>query len=72
MSSDKGKGLARLVIDSGGSVDSNDPKLDKTAQTRIGDQLRAMYDDLVHQPVPDRFRELLDQLDRGEDPETAR
>ncbi|WP_425487136.1 NepR family anti-sigma factor [Microvirga arsenatis] len=24
-----------------------------------------MYDELMQQPVPDRFRELLDQLDKG-------
>jgi hypothetical protein len=41
------------------------PKLDKTAQTRIGHHLRAMYDDLVQQPVPDRFAALLAQLEEG-------
>jgi hypothetical protein len=29
----------------------------------IGRQLRALYDDVVNQPVPDRFKELLDRLD---------
>ncbi len=38
------------------------PKLDRTAQTRIGDKLRSMYADLVHQPVPDRFTALLTKL----------
>ncbi|MCG7392472.1 hypothetical protein MHY87_06100 [Microvirga sp. ACRRW] len=33
----------------------------------MGDQLRAMYDELMQQPVPDRFKELLDQLDRKKD-----
>ncbi|HEY8382861.1 MAG TPA: NepR family anti-sigma factor [Microvirga sp.] len=42
---------------------SSDPKLDRVIQTRIGDQLRAMYDDLVQQPVPDRFRDLLSKLE---------
>jgi hypothetical protein len=41
------------------------PKLDKTAQTRIGHHLRAMYDELIHQPVPDRFAALLAQLEEG-------
>jgi hypothetical protein len=40
-----------------------DPKLDSGSQQRIGDQLRAMYDELMQQPVPDRFKDLLDQLD---------
>ena len=33
------------------------------AQDHIGRQLRAIYDDLLSQPVPDRFLELLQQLD---------
>lgn len=33
-------------------------------QDHIGRQLRAVYDDLLSQPVPDRFLELLDQLDK--------
>jgi hypothetical protein len=48
----------------------SDPKLDSTSQKRIGDQLRAMYDELVQQPVPDRFRTLLDMLDK-KDRETS-
>lgn len=30
----------------------------------IGRHLKALFDDTVAQPVPDRFRELLDQLER--------
>nr|WP_240539955.1 NepR family anti-sigma factor [Salinarimonas soli] len=30
----------------------------------MGDQLRAMYDDLLNQPVPDRFADLLSRLDK--------
>ncbi|KAA2237222.1 NepR family anti-sigma factor [Salinarimonas soli] len=40
------------------------PKLDRPTQGRIGDQLRAMYDDLLNQPVPDRFADLLSRLDK--------
>ncbi len=32
-------------------------------QSRIGHQLRAMYDDVVRQGVPDRFAELIKTLD---------
>ena len=32
-------------------------------QARIGHQLRAMYDDVVRQGVPDRFVELIRKLD---------
>ena len=32
----------------------------------IGDGLRASYDGVLRERLPDRFSELLDQLDRGE------
>ena len=38
-------------------------KLSRDVQSRLGQQLRAMYDDVVSQGVPDRFAELLNQLD---------
>jgi hypothetical protein len=37
--------------------------LNPEIQSRIGHQLRAMYDDVVRQGVPDRFAELIRQLD---------
>ena len=33
-------------------------------QALLGQQLRAVYDDIAKQPVPDRFIELMEQLDR--------
>jgi hypothetical protein len=36
-------------------------------QSRIGHQLRAMYDDVVRQGVPERFAELIKKLDVPED-----
>ena len=41
-------------------------KLGRDVQSKIGQQLRAMYDDVLSQGVPDRFVELLDQLDKRE------
>ncbi len=38
--------------------------LNPEIQARIGHQLRAMYDDVVRQGVPDRFADLLRQLDQ--------
>ena len=38
-------------------------KLSRDVQSRLGQQLRAMYDDVVSQGVPDRFADLLNQLD---------
>ncbi len=37
--------------------------LDRQIQAKIGQQLRAMYDEVVDQGVPDRFSELLKKLD---------
>ncbi|MFC5085659.1 NepR family anti-sigma factor [Microvirga arabica] len=66
MTVDKGNKLARASLDNGsGEKLATDPKLDSGSQKRIGDQLRAMYDELMQQPVPDRFRDLLDQLDKS-------
>jgi hypothetical protein len=65
MTGEKGSKLARVIPETSLSMKlESDPKLDSTSQKRIGDQLRAMYDELVQQPVPDRFRNLLDLLDR--------
>ena len=41
--------------------------LDDFTRTRIGTHLRAMYDQMVQQPVPDRFRDLIARLDAGEE-----
>lgn len=42
-------------------------------QAKIGQHLRAMYDDVVRQGVPDRFMDLLARLDaREDDRETGR
>ncbi len=40
------------------------PVLQPPLQDHIGRQLRALYDDVLAQPVPDRFKELMDRLDR--------
>jgi Anti-sigma factor NepR len=40
--------------------------LNAEIQSRIGHQLRAMYDDVVRQGVPDRFAELIRKLDTEE------
>ena len=38
--------------------------LNAEIQARIGHQLRAMYDDVVRQGVPDRFTDLIRKLDQ--------
>ena len=42
-------------------------KLTRDIQTKLGQQLRAMYDDVVSQGVPDRFADFLSQLDNAGD-----
>jgi len=44
--------------------EKGDAKLTRDIQIKIGQQLRAMYTDVVDQGVPDRFVELLRQLDQ--------
>jgi len=38
-------------------------KLGRDVQARLGQQLRAMYDEVVNQGVPDRFNDLINRLD---------
>ena len=45
---------------------TNKGGLNAEIQSRIGHQLRAMYDDVVRQGVPDRFAELIRKLDASE------
>jgi hypothetical protein len=48
-------------------VKSKQGGLNAEIQSRIGHQLRAMYDDVVRQGVPDRFAELIRKLDASEE-----
>ena len=41
----------------------NRGRLGRDVQSKIGQQLRAMYDGVVNEGVPDRFNEMLRQLD---------
>ena len=61
----KGKRAAAAVSVQPGPATHLPPEagLDRNVQARIGDNLRAMYDDLLQQPVPDRFKDLLGQLE---------
>ena len=44
-------------------------RLGRDVQSKIGQQLRAMYDDVVSAGVPDRFTEMLRQLDEQKEPQ---
>jgi hypothetical protein len=41
-------------------------KLGRDVQARLGQQLRAMYDEVVSQGVPDKFADLINRLDKTE------
>jgi Anti-sigma factor NepR len=47
-------------------------RLSREDQRRLGDILQRVYDDVVRQGVPDRFRHLLDELEHPGDSEQAR
>jgi hypothetical protein len=47
-------------------------KLGPDIKVKIGQQLRAMYSDVVNQGVPDRFSEILLRLDQAEEAGTDR
>ena len=60
---------------SNSAVPGKPGRLNAEIQSRIGHQLRAMYDDVVRQGVPDRFAELIKKLDEpgaagGQTPKT--
>lgn len=59
-----------MLPGSSGRAEQRPGKLDKETQVKIGQQLRAMYDEIVRQGVPDRFAELLRQLERQDDKES--
>ncbi len=66
----KGKSLAAAARETSVSHShgpSSEPGLDRNIQARIGDNLRAMYDELLQQPVPDRFKDLLGQFEQQSD-----
>jgi hypothetical protein len=46
-----------------GKASTHRPNLGRDIQAKIGQQLRAMYDDVVNQGIPERFVELLKRLD---------
>lgn len=43
------------------------PGIDAEVQAHIGRQLRAVYDAVANEPVPDRFLRLLRELDKKRD-----
>jgi len=54
----------RTELEGGGSGRSH-ARIDPRIQTEIGKHLRAIYDDVINEPVPDKFMELLEKLERS-------
>ena len=44
-------------------TNSKPAKLSREVQARLGQQLRAMYDDVVNQGVPELFTEMIKRID---------
>ncbi len=55
-----GMGKSKRAGESSGPADK--PKLSKGAQDRIGRELRAYYQDLVDEPLPDKLQALIESL----------
>ena len=51
-----------------GPDDSPEAGLDSVVQRFIGNQLRAVYDEVAQEPVPERFVKLLEELERKRAP----
>ncbi len=49
------------------ATEKPEPSLGQEIQAKIGRQLRAIYDDVVNQGVPNRFVDLLNRLDKSDD-----
>lgn len=58
---------AQLPMDTTVTQKKSPAKLGRDIQAKLGQQLRAMYDDVVNQGVPDRFSDLLNRLNDNGD-----
>jgi hypothetical protein len=58
---------AEMMHSNDATEDSSGIVLDERIQAQIGQQLSSFYRDLVNQPIPQNFMDLLSRLDRQED-----
>jgi hypothetical protein len=63
--SKKSKGQKMRADTPGHSPLDSSGHLDLRVQTEIGKRLRAIYDDVINEPVPSKFMELLEKLERS-------
>ncbi len=57
------------MSESGKDKKAIEPTLEPLLQAHIGKQLKEMYGAMAREPVPDRFKLLLDRLEANEPPE---
>lgn len=63
--SPKKKGEKMQIATDLGANDGSGPRLDSRIQHEIGKHLRADYQRVVDEPVPDRIMELLEKLEQS-------
>jgi hypothetical protein len=61
----KNKGKAMRADTTAGPGENHAARVDPRVQSEIGKHLRAMYDDVIKEPVPTKFIELLEKLERS-------
>lgn len=61
----KKKGEKMQIAAGHGPEDGAGPRIDTRIQHEIGKHLRAHYEGVVNEPVPDRIMELLEQLEQS-------
>lgn len=57
---------AKDLEDAGGGGPRTHKPLDDLSSSQIGKRLKTMYDEIVQEPVPDKFTSLLENLERAE------
>ena len=60
----KNEGKKMRAASQGSSGRDRTP-IDPRIQVEIGKHLRAVYDDVINEPVPDKFMELLQKLEQS-------
>ena len=65
MTTDKPLGFAAHAqsAEAGSTKSAKANRLDRATRAKLGQQLRAVYDEVVSQGVPNRFTDLLNRLD---------
>ena len=58
-------GKRMLQENKAGGSEQGGAQIDPRIQTEIGKHLRAIYDDVINEPVPSKFMELLEKLERS-------